>query len=152
MRIRHPDSFWAWIRDPGWKNSDRDNYPGSATLEKTTQTSTYRWTGSPGSLPVRLWRITTHRPLSSFSLPPVLLISEGWNENRPVFPFRESQLNVLILRKFFAQIFQCLQIITFFSLPHLFIPYLLIVMRKFSGKLIVVIFVYFRTASNCRKT
>ncbi len=33
MRIRDPESFWPWIRVPGWKNLERDKHPGSATLD-----------------------------------------------------------------------------------------------------------------------
>ncbi len=42
IRIRDPESFWPWIRDPGWKKFRfRDIHSGSAALYRTVHTSTY---------------------------------------------------------------------------------------------------------------
>ncbi len=47
IRIRDPESFWPWIRDPGWKKFGsriRDKHPGSATLKRG---------------PIRMYRLLT---------------------------------------------------------------------------------------------
>ncbi len=37
MRMRMMESFWPWIRDPGWKKIRiRNKYPGSATPIENT--------------------------------------------------------------------------------------------------------------------